>query len=75
MNSRPKTRLPVDPFVLGLFGMVLVATILPCQGIWAALAEKLKLAAIVLLFFLHGARLSGESIRNGMLHGRLQAAT
>jgi sodium/bile acid cotransporter 7 len=75
MNSRPKTRLPVDPFVLGLFGMVLVATILPCQGVLAALAEKLKLAAIVLLFFLHGARLSGESIRNGMLHGRLQAAT
>ena len=75
MNSRPKTRLPVDPFLLGLFGMVIIATILPCQGLWADLAEKLKLAAIVLLFFLHGARLSGESIRNGMLHGRLQAAT
>lgn len=75
MNSRSKNRLPVDPFVLGLFGMILFATLFPCQGWWAEFAEKGKFAAIVLLFFLHGARLSRESIQNGLLNWKLQAAT
>ena len=75
MNSRTKNRFSVDPFVLGLFGMVVLATVLPCQGWWAAWAERIKFAVIVLLFFLHGARLSSETLRSGMLNWRLQGVT
>jgi sodium/bile acid cotransporter 7 len=65
----------MDPFVATLFGVVLLATLLPCQGQIASFFDYLTDAAIVLLFFLHGAKLSREAILSGMLNWRLHLAT
>ena len=75
MNMEKKTILPIDSFVLALFAIVLLATIFPCRGGWAVLFEYAKTIGIFLLFFLHGAKLSRESIRNGLLNVKLQMAT
>jgi solute carrier family 10 (sodium/bile acid cotransporter), member 7 len=64
-----------DPFVAALMLMVVVATWLPCQGQVALFFNYCKNIAIVLLFFLHGAKLSREAILNGLLHWRLHLAT
>ena len=60
-----------DNYTLLLVGMVLLASVLPAQGIFA---DSLKIAttvAISLLFFLHGAKLSREAIFSGLVHWRL----
>ncbi|MEQ1828877.1 MAG: bile acid:sodium symporter family protein [Pirellula sp.] len=61
----------VDPFVLTLFGVVALATLVPCQGKAATLFDYLADVAIVLLFFLHGAKLSREAILSGFMSWRL----
>lgn len=58
-------RLNVDPFLLMLLGTVVLATVLPAQGIWARIAGGVADAGIALLFFLHGAKLSREAILDG----------
>lgn len=60
-----------EPFVLMLLGTVLLASILPARGIWAQVAADAATAGIVLLFFLHGAKLSREAIVAGARHWRL----
>ena len=61
-----------DPFLLALLGTVAVASVLPCSGTGAQVFGLLADIAIVLLFFLHGAKLSREAIfagaRNWKLH-------
>jgi len=64
-------RLRLDPFVLSLFGAIVVASLLPPRGGFATLAAWLADAGIVLLFFLHGARLSRQAIIGGATHWRL----
>jgi sodium/bile acid cotransporter 7 len=68
-----------EPFVLALFGTVLLASVLPPRGIWVGIMDGLATAGIVLLFFLHGAKLSREAViegaRNLRLHGTVLAAT
>ena len=63
----------VDPFLLWLIGTVAAASLVPATGRWAAAFGVLADAAIALLFFLHGAKLSREAIVAGMGNWRLHA--
>ena len=61
----------IDPFLLWLIGTVLAASLLPARG---DVASGFKIAAdvaIMLLFFLHGAKLSREAINAGIGNWRL----
>ena len=58
-----------------LLGTVALATLLPPTGAWKPLAGALADAAIVLLFFLNGAKLSRQAIVDGARHWRLHTLT
>jgi sodium/bile acid cotransporter 7 len=60
-----------DNFTLTLIGVVLLASFLPASGQVAVGLGWLTNIAIALLFFLHGAKLSRESIIAGAGHWRL----
>jgi solute carrier family 10 (sodium/bile acid cotransporter), member 7 len=60
-----------EPFVLALLGTVLLASVLPVRGTAVPLFEAITTAGIVLLFFLHGAKLSREAILDGARNWRL----
>lgn len=66
---------PVDPFLLWLIGTVLAASILPARGRALQAFDLAADAAIVLLFFLHGAKLSREAIVAGIGNWRLHLLT
>jgi solute carrier family 10 (sodium/bile acid cotransporter), member 7 len=61
----------IDRYSLMLLATVLVATVLPCRGEVAAAFRIVTVAAIALLFFLHGAKLSRAAILAGMANWRL----
>ncbi len=61
-----------DRFTTGILIAVLLGLVLPCSGSVAAGFDWLTNAAIVLLFFLYGVKLSRESVIGGLLHWRLQ---
>ncbi|AZM58962.1 MULTISPECIES: bile acid:sodium symporter family protein [unclassified Streptomyces] len=65
------SRLPIDPYVLLLLGTVGVAALLPARGTGADIASGACTAAIALLFFLYGARLSTREALDGLRHWRL----
>lgn len=65
-------RLPIDPYLLLLLATVGIAFVLPARGAGAVFMDGLSYAAIVLLFFLYGARLSPQNILQGITHWRLQ---
>ncbi|CAI8758369.1 putative solute:Na(+) symporter [Pseudomonas sp. IT-196MI5] len=67
--TRP--RLLPDNFTLTLIGVVTLASLLPASGQVAVGFGWLTNIAIALLFFLHGAKLSRESIVAGAGHWRL----
>ena len=54
-------RCNIDPSILLLLGTVALASLLPARGIWADIVSLASKIGIVLLFFLHGARLSREA--------------
>jgi len=54
--------------------MVALASVLPASGVAADLVEHASTAAIVLLFFLHGARLPHAAVRDGLMKWRLHGA-
>jgi sodium/bile acid cotransporter 7 len=64
-------KLKIDGYILALFGMVVLASILPVRGEAAAITDVVVKVAIALLFFLHGAKLSREAVVAGMTHWRL----
>ncbi len=64
-------KLHIDSFLLSLLAAVGVATIAPCEGATKTLFDALTTAAIALLFFMHGAKLSREAIMQGIGHWRL----
>lgn len=64
-----------DPFVAMLFAVVVLATILPCQGRVADLLSFATNIGVVVLFFMHGAKLSREAVKSGFLHWRLHLTT
>jgi sodium/bile acid cotransporter 7 len=61
----------IDPFLAVLVSTVVLASILPARGWAAGLVGTVATAAIVLLFFLHGARLARQSLVAALTHGRL----
>lgn len=65
-------RLRVDPYILAIVMMVVLASVLPCRGQAAVVMNGLTYAAISLLFFLYGARLPVETIIQGLTNWRLQ---
>jgi sodium/bile acid cotransporter 7 len=74
-----RLRRAIDPFIVALLGTVLLASLLPARGVWSTIADGIADAGIVLLFFLHGAKLSREAIiagaRNWKLHLTVFAVT
>ncbi|MCB1571961.1 MAG: bile acid:sodium symporter, partial [Xanthomonadales bacterium] len=60
-----------DRYALALLATVALAAVLPCRGATAAAFDALSTIAIVLLFFLHGARLSRDAVIAGLVHWRL----
>ena len=81
MSSRPRSEVDVviarlrrfvpDRFTLSLALTVLLATFLPARGGVARVLDLVAQAAIALLFFLHGARLSRQAALAGLTHWRL----
>ena len=61
----------LDRFSLLLLLTVALASLLPVRGAAANIAHVVTVAAIALLFFLHGAKLSREAIVAGATHWRL----
>ncbi|MFJ7589769.1 bile acid:sodium symporter family protein [Streptomyces sp. NPDC097617] len=64
-------RLPLDPYILALLATVGIAVLLPARGPAATLADGASTAAVALLFFLYGARLSTREALDGLRHWRL----
>ncbi|MBP7646897.1 MAG: bile acid:sodium symporter [Comamonas sp.] len=64
-------RLRPDNFTLALASTVLLASLLPASGQFANALEKITNGVIVLLFFLHGSKLSRQAIWTGIKHWRL----
>jgi sodium/bile acid cotransporter 7 len=67
------SRLPVDPYIAAIVGMVCLASLLPVHDSGAVIAGHLTTAAIALLFFLYGARLAPKAALAGARHWRLHA--
>jgi solute carrier family 10 (sodium/bile acid cotransporter), member 7 len=65
------SRLPIDPYILAIVGMVALASLVPVRGGGAVAAGYATNAAIALLFFLHGARLQPKAAMAGARHWRL----
>ena len=64
-------RVPIDGFILALVFVLLAATLLPCQNEAARWLGLLGKCAVGALFFLQGARLSGQTVLDGITHWRL----
>ncbi|MBW7984398.1 bile acid:sodium symporter family protein [Enterobacillus tribolii] len=64
-------RLRIDKFLLILVVVVALASVFPCEGAYKTFFQYLTTAAIALLFFMHGAKLSREAILSGMGHWKL----
>lgn len=63
-----------DPYIVALLSTVMLASILPCRGAAVGWFTFLQNAAICLLFFVHGAKLSRESILKGGGNWRLHVS-
>ena len=63
--------LALDRFTMLLMVMVILATFLPVSGQAASLFHQVTTAAIAILFFLHGAKLSREAVLQGIMHWKL----
>lgn len=66
-------RLIPDSFILVLLAVIAAASILPVRGSGLILFSHISNAAIFLLFFFHGLRLSPHAVWNGLRNWRLQA--
>ena len=66
-------RLRLDPYIVAIMGMVALAAILPARGTGAEVLDLVVHAAIALLFFIYGAKISRQAIWTGITHWRLQA--
>jgi sodium/bile acid cotransporter 7 len=66
-------RLRLDPYILTIMAMVAVAAILPARGVGKEVLDHVVHAAIALLFFIYGAKISRQAIWQGITHWRLQS--
>ena len=64
----------VDPLVVLILSALLLGLLLPARGTAADVLAVAKTAAIVLLFFLYGARMASEEIWAGLRNWRLQGS-
>ena len=64
----------VDPLVVLILSALLLGLLLPARGTAADVLDVLRTAAIVLLFFLYGARMSTGEVRAGLRNWRLQGS-
>lgn len=62
-----------DWFVLSLLATIALASLVPAKGAAAPVASYAADAAIVMIFFLNGAKLSRKAIVAGITHWRLHA--
>lgn len=62
-----------DRFTLGIIASILLGLILPCQGSVAEGFDLITHAAIILLFYLYGVKLSRRAVWEGVTHWRLQS--
>jgi sodium/bile acid cotransporter 7 len=60
-----------EPFILMLLGTVVLASLVPARGVYADIVAGAADVGIVLLFFLHGAKLSRAAIWEGARNWRL----
>ncbi|ROT46392.1 bile acid:sodium symporter family protein [Pusillimonas sp. NJUB218] len=60
-----------DTYTFLLVGTVLLASVMPAAGQFAVVLKYTTVAAIALLFFLHGAKLPRQAIIDGLTHWRL----
>lgn len=67
------SRLRIDVYLLALVATVAVAAVLPARGAAEPVARVAVYAAVFLLFFLYGARLSTAAVVEGIAHWRLQS--
>ncbi|ALN75259.1 hypothetical protein M673_21225 (plasmid) [Aureimonas sp. AU20] len=67
-------RLPIDPYIALMLGVVALASLLPASGQGAVAAGLAAKLAIAFLFFLYGARLSPQAAFAGLRHWRLHTA-
>lgn len=67
------SRLRIDGYILAIMGMVALAAIVPARGTGKDILDVVVHAAIALLFFIYGARISRQAIWTGILHWRLQS--
>jgi solute carrier family 10 (sodium/bile acid cotransporter), member 7 len=65
------SRLPIDPYIAAIVGMVGLASLFPAHDTGAVIAGHLTTIAIALLFFLHGARLAPKAALAGASNWRL----
>lgn len=63
----------IDRFLAAILLTVALASVVPARGELAAVVARLTDAGIMLLFFMHGARLSPEAALAGARHWRLHA--
>jgi len=70
-RTMKRPRFLPDNFTLCLLATVTLASLWPAQGAVAQGFEMLTTAAIALLFFLHGAKLSRAAVVAGLSHWRL----
>lgn len=69
-----RLRALVDPYIAMLIGTVVLASLLPPRGWGATFFDGLATAAIVALFFLHGAKLSRAAVWDGARKWKLHTA-
>lgn len=61
-----------DRFTTGILLSVVLGLVVPCSGAAAEVFDYLTNAAIILLFYLYGVKLSRKSVIDGILNWRLQ---
>lgn len=66
-----RLRMVFDNYTLIIIGVILASTFFPAHGTGEFIFKWLTNAAIALLFFLHGAKLSRQAVIAGALHWRL----
>lgn len=62
----------IDTFLVALVAAIALAAVMPARGEMAVWVGHAVTAAVALLFFLYGAKLSKEAVVEGMSHWRLQ---
>lgn len=73
MQSLSRIFSRADRFTTGIIISVILGLVIPCYGLGETFFQGLTTAAIVLLFFLYGVKLSRQSVIDGLLNWRLQS--